>query len=78
MNWTSLRSLAMVLLLVWGGSQALSWWQDRRFAETVRLGSQRHELVVYSTDIEPEVLGLAIGAAAGEGLKNLETKFGKG
>ena len=35
-------------------------------------------IVVYSTDIEPEVLGLAIGAAAGEGLKNLETKFGKG
>ncbi len=53
MNWTSLRSLAMVLLLVWGGSQALSWWQDRRFAETVRLGSQRHELVVYSTDTCP-------------------------
>ena len=35
-------------------------------------------IVVYSTDIEPEVLSLAIGAAAGEGLKNLETKFGKG
>ena len=35
-------------------------------------------IVVYSTDIEPEVLGLAIGAAAGEGLKNLEAKFGKG
>jgi len=35
-------------------------------------------IVVYSTDIEPEVLGLAIGAAAGEGLKNLEHRFGKG
>lgn len=53
MNWASLRSLAAVLLLVWGGSQALSWWQDRRFAEAVRLGSQRHELVIYSTDTCP-------------------------
>lgn len=53
MNWASLRSLAVVLLLVWGGSHALSWWQDRRFAEAVRLGSQRHELVVYSTDTCP-------------------------
>lgn len=35
-------------------------------------------IVVYSTDIEPEVLGLAIGAAAGQGLQNLEEKFGKG
>jgi len=35
-------------------------------------------IVVYSTDIEPEVLGLAIGAAAGTGLRNLEEKFGKG
>ena len=35
-------------------------------------------IVVYSTDIEPEVLGLAIGAAAGQGLRNLEEKFGKG
>lgn len=35
-------------------------------------------VVVYSTDIEPEVLGLAIGAAAGAGLANLEKKFGKG
>jgi hypothetical protein len=35
-------------------------------------------IVIYSTDIEPEVLGLAIGAAAGHGLKNLEEKFGKG
>ena len=52
-NWASLRSLAIVLLLVWGGSQALSWWQDHRFAEAVRLGSQQHELVVYSTDTCP-------------------------
>ena len=35
-------------------------------------------IVIYSTDIEPEVLGLAIGAAAGSGLANLEKKFGKG
>lgn len=34
-------------------------------------------VVIYSTDIEPEVLGLAIGAAAGEGLRRLEEKFGK-
>lgn len=53
MKWASLRSLAVVLLVAWGGSQALSWWQDRRFAEAVRLGSQRHELVVYSTDTCP-------------------------
>lgn len=33
-------------------------------------------IVIYSTDIEPEVLGLAIGAAAGEGLRHLEEKFG--
>jgi glutaredoxin len=52
-NWASLRSLAIVVLLVWGGSQALSWWQDRRFAEAVRLGSQQHELVVFSTDTCP-------------------------
>lgn len=52
-NWASLRSLAVVLLLVWGGSQALTWWQDRRFAEAVRLGSQQHELVIYSTDTCP-------------------------
>lgn len=52
-QWASLRSLALVMLLVWGCSQALSWWQDQRFAEAVRLGSQRHELVVYSTDTCP-------------------------
>ena len=48
-HWASLRSLGIVLLLVWGGSQTLSSWQDRRFAEAVRLGSQQHELVIYST-----------------------------
>lgn len=51
--WASLRSLGIVLLMVWGGSQTLSWWQDRRFAEAVRLGSQHHELVIYSTDTCP-------------------------
>lgn len=35
-------------------------------------------MVIYGTDIEPEVLGLAIGAAAGEGLRSLEERFGKG
>lgn len=35
-------------------------------------------IVIYGTDIEPEVLGLAIGAAAGHGLHNLEVKFGRG
>jgi hypothetical protein len=35
-------------------------------------------IVVYGTDIEPEVLGLAIGAAAGEGLRHLQERFGKG
>ena len=35
-------------------------------------------IVIYGTDIEPEVLGLAIGAAAGEGLRSLEERFGKG
>ncbi|MBU3702779.1 MAG: SRPBCC family protein [Ilumatobacteraceae bacterium] len=34
-------------------------------------------IVVYSTNIEPEVLGLAIGAAAGDGLRTLQEKFGK-
>lgn len=34
-------------------------------------------IVVYSTNIEPEVLGLAIGAAAGDGLRTLQDKFGK-
>lgn len=34
-------------------------------------------IVVYSTNIEPEVLGLAIGAAAGDGLRMLQEKFGK-
>jgi len=53
MPWTSLRSLATVLLLVWAGSQTLSWWQDHRFAKAVREGSQRHEVVVYSTDSCP-------------------------
>jgi hypothetical protein len=37
-----------------------------------------HCIVVYGTDIEPEVLGLAIGAAAGHGLRNLQERFGKG
>ena len=46
----ALLSLALVLLLVWGASQAVSWWQDRRFAEAVRSGSQRHALVLYTTD----------------------------
>lgn len=35
-------------------------------------------IAIYGTDIEPEVLGLAIGAAAGSGLRKLEEKFGKG
>ncbi len=52
-NLASLRSLAIFLMLVWGGSQAVSWWQDQRFAETVRLGSQQHDVVVYSTDTCP-------------------------
>jgi hypothetical protein len=33
-------------------------------------------IVIYSTDIEPAVLALAIGAAAGEGLHHLEQRFG--
>jgi glutaredoxin len=49
-NLPALRSLALVLLAVWGVSQGVSWWQDQRSAEAVRLGSQRHALVVYSTD----------------------------
>ena len=51
--WRTIRSLAMVLLLVWGGSQAVSWWQAQRFAEAVHAGSQRHALVVYTTDTCP-------------------------
>lgn len=35
-------------------------------------------IVIYGTDIEPEVLGLAIGAAAGDGLRKLQERFGKG
>lgn len=35
-------------------------------------------IVIYGTDIEPEVLGLAIGAAAGDGLRTLQERFGKG
>ncbi|MEY3640911.1 MAG: hypothetical protein RLZZ199_716 [Actinomycetota bacterium] len=35
-------------------------------------------IVIYGTDIEPEVLGLAIGAAAGDGLRALQERFGKG
>lgn len=35
-------------------------------------------IVVYGTDIEPEVLGLAIGAAAGDGLRTLRERFGEG
>lgn len=35
-------------------------------------------IVIYGTDIEPEVLGLAIGAAAGDGLRSLQERFGKG
>lgn len=34
-------------------------------------------IVIYGTDIEPEVLGLAIGAAAGDGLRRLEEKYGR-
>jgi glutaredoxin len=52
-NATTLRSLALCLTLVWGGSQALSWWQDQRFAKAIRLGSQQHEVVLYSTDSCP-------------------------
>jgi hypothetical protein len=33
-------------------------------------------IVIYSTDIEPETLGLAIGAAASSGLTFLRDKFG--
>lgn len=35
-------------------------------------------IVIYGTDIEPEVLGFAIGAAAGDGLRALQERFGKG
>jgi hypothetical protein len=35
-------------------------------------------IVIYGTDIEPEVLGLAIGAAAGDGLHALHERFGEG
>ena len=34
-------------------------------------------IVIYSTDIEPETLGLAIGAAASSGLAFLRDKFGE-
>lgn len=34
-------------------------------------------IVIYSTDIEPETLGLAIGAAASSGLEFLRNKFGE-
>ena len=33
-------------------------------------------IVVYSTNVEPEVFALAIGAAAGEGMRFLEKKYG--
>ncbi len=39
--------------------------------------TDRSCIVVYSTNIDPEVLGLAIGAAAGDGLRTLQEKFGK-
>ena len=45
--------------------------------DVIALGDARC-IVVYGTDIEPEVLGLAIGAAAGDGLRKLQERFGKG
>ena len=33
-------------------------------------------IVIYSTDMVPDVLALTVGAAAGEGLRALENRFG--
>jgi len=33
-------------------------------------------IVIYSTDVEPEIFALAIGAAAGSGIEFLKEKFG--
>ena len=34
-------------------------------------------IVIYSTDMVPDVLALTVGAAAGEGLRHLEERFGR-
>lgn len=45
----SLKSLAVVVLLVLGGTQALSWWQERQSANEIKahLGQQR--ITLYTT-----------------------------
>ena len=45
----SLKSLAVLVVLVVGGLQALSWWQDEQAASQIkaRLGAQR--VTMYST-----------------------------
>lgn len=49
----SLQSLALVLLVVLGATQAWSWWQDRQAAQLVRQHAQDAAILMYTTNTCP-------------------------
>lgn len=46
-------SLAVILLVVMGGSQAWSWWRSDRAAEAVRVHSAQADITMFTTDTCP-------------------------
>jgi len=49
----SLLGLALLLAVIWGATQALSWWQSERAAQAMREGSRTATLTLYTTSTCP-------------------------
>jgi len=45
----SLKSLAMIVLLVLGGTQGLSWWRDAQTAAEIKAHLRGQRITMYST-----------------------------
>jgi glutaredoxin len=49
-NWWS---LLVLILVIWGGSQAWSWWRDRHSADLVHSLARPGDIVMYTTSTCP-------------------------
>lgn len=48
-NTRSLWSLALLLVLIVGGSKAFNWWKDTRTADRIKAGLGQQRITLYTT-----------------------------
>lgn len=46
----SLVSLALIVALVWGGTEALAWWRDKQAVDQIKAHLQDQRITMYSTE----------------------------